>query len=86
MYRNGYNQQKYGGIDGMSRDYYFPNEHIDTAKIKECAKADAGKPNLSLVPTSIIYEIEKVRDFGVKKYKNPDNWKDVEMERYPKLY
>lgn len=46
------------------------------------AKADSGKPNLSLVPTSIIYEIEKVRDFGVKKYKNPDNWKDVEIERY----
>ena len=48
----------------------------------QSAKADSGKPNLSLVPTSIIYEIEKVRDFGVKKYKNPDNWKNVEMERY----
>ena len=46
------------------------------------AKADAGKPNLSLVPTEIIYEIEKVRAFGVEKYKNPDNWKYVSMERY----
>lgn len=46
------------------------------------AKADSGKPNLSLVPPNIIFEIEKVRRFGVAKYKNPDNWKNVEMERY----
>ena len=46
------------------------------------AKADDGKPTLSLVPKEIIYEIEKVRSFGVKKYKDPDNWKRVEMERY----
>lgn len=46
------------------------------------AKADGGKPILSLVPKEIIYEIEKVRSFGVKKYKDPDNWKRVELERY----
>lgn len=46
------------------------------------AKADSGKPTLSLVPTQIIYEIEKVRSFGNKKYHDPDNWKQVEMERY----
>lgn len=46
------------------------------------AKADSGKPNLSLVPKEIIYEIEKVRAFGSKKYHNPDNWKKVEIERY----
>ena len=48
----------------------------------QSAKADSGKPNLSLVPKQIIYEIEKVRDFGVRKYKEPDNWKKVELERY----
>ena len=46
------------------------------------AKADDGKPILSLVPKEIIYEIEKVRSYGVKKYKDPDNWKRVEIERY----
>lgn len=46
------------------------------------AKADSGKPNLSLVPKEIIYEIEKVRSFGTKKYKDPNNWKNVEFERY----
>ena len=45
-------------------------------------KADSGKPILSLVPTEIIYEIEKVRSFGVEKYKDPNNWKNVEIERY----
>ena len=49
---------------------------------RQNAKADSGKPNLSLVPKAVIYEIEKVRSFGVKKYKSPDNWKNVEMERY----
>lgn len=48
----------------------------------QSAKADSGKPMLSLVPKEIIYEIEKVRAYGVKKYKEPDNWKNVEMERY----
>ena len=48
----------------------------------QSAKADSGKPILSLVPKQIIYEIEKVRSFGVKKYKDPDNWKKVELERY----
>lgn len=49
---------------------------------RQNAKADSGKPTLSLVPKEIIYEIEKVRSYGVKKYKHPDNWKQVEMERY----
>lgn len=46
------------------------------------AKADSDKPNLSLVPTEIIYEIEKVRKFGLEKYHDPNNWKQVEIERY----
>ena len=53
-----------------------------TEKKNQQAKADSGKPILSLVPKEIIYEIEKVRSFGVKKYKDPDNWKRVEIERY----
>lgn len=46
------------------------------------AKFDSGKPKLSLVPCEIIRAIAKVREFGVKKYKDPDNWKQVEAERY----
>jgi hypothetical protein len=46
------------------------------------AKADRGKPNYTLVPTEIIKEIEKVREFGCMKYSDPENWKKVEVERY----
>ncbi len=51
-------------------------------KDNQSAKADAGKPDLSLVPKQIIYEIEKVRRYGTQKYKDKDNWKKVELERY----
>ena len=62
------------------------SDNVTTAVIKDTqnqsAKADSGKPNLSLVPTEIIYEIEKVRAFGSRKYHDKDNWKKVEIERY----
>ena len=48
----------------------------------QTAKADAGKPDLTLVPLKIIWDIAKVREFGTQKYKDPDNWKRVEIERY----
>lgn len=48
----------------------------------QTAKADNGKPKLSLVPTEIIYGIERVRSYGTEKYHDPDNWKQVEIERY----
>ena len=45
-------------------------------------KADYGKEQLTLVPRRIIHDIAAVRMFGVQKYKDPDNWKRVEVERY----
>ena len=46
------------------------------------AKADAGKLQLTLVPTGIIRAIARIRMFGNEKYKSPDNWKTVEPQRY----
>ena len=46
------------------------------------AKADAGKPRLSLVPRKIIWAIAKIREYGNKKYGDPENWKQVEAQRY----
>lgn len=46
------------------------------------AKADAGKPRLSLVPSEIIRDIARVREYGNDKYGDPENWKTVEPERY----
>ena len=48
----------------------------------QSAKADTGKLGLTLVPRKIIFEIAKIREYGCKKYKDPDNWKRVEVERY----
>ena len=48
----------------------------------QTAKRDAGKPRPTLVPPKIIWAITKVREFGCKKYSDPDNWKKVESQRY----
>lgn len=45
-------------------------------------KADAGKPRLTLVPRQIIWDVAAVREYGNRKYKDPDNWKQVETQRY----
>lgn len=46
------------------------------------AKADAGKLQITLVPTQLIRDVAEVRMYGNAKYGNPDNWKTVEPERY----
>ena len=51
-------------------------------KNDQTAKADAGKLQLSLVPTQIVKDIAEVRMYGNRKYGDPDNWKTVEMRRY----
>lgn len=53
------------------------NSHSDRE-----AKFDQGKPQLTLVPRQIIFDIAKVREYGCKKYGDPDNWKKVSPERY----
>ena len=46
------------------------------------AKADAGKLLLHLVPLQIIRDIAEVRQYGLVKYLDPDNWRRVEPVRY----
>ena len=47
------------------------------------AKADGGKPHPSYVPVEIIKAVMDVREFAVNgKYRDPLNWKTVEVERY----
>lgn len=61
----------------------WDREMPDTDQIdKQEAKADAGKPRLSLVPSQIIRDIARVREYGNAKYHDPDNWRKVEPERY----
>ena len=37
---------------------------------------------MSLVPSQIIHDIARVREYGNDKYGDPENWKTVEVERY----
>lgn len=46
------------------------------------AKADAGKPRPTLVPVSLIEAVTAIRMYGNAKYHDPDNWKQVEPQRY----
>lgn len=52
------------------------------SELKTEAKHDAGKIRPSLVPVQIIKDIAEVREYGVKKYSDPNNWKVVELQRY----
>ena len=56
--------------------------HREDVDQSQSAKSDAGKPKLTLVPQQIIYDIAKVREYGNKKYGDPENWRTVEPERY----
>lgn len=48
----------------------------------QSAKSDAGKPKLTLVPPQIIRDIAIIREYGNKKYGDPENWRTVEPSRY----
>ena len=49
---------------------------------KQEAKADAGKLRPTLVPVSLIEAVASIREYGVEKYHDPDNWTKVEPQRY----
>ena len=50
----------------------------------QTAKADKGKPRLTLVPMCIMFAIARIREYGNRKYSDggKDNWKEVEPERH----
>ena len=45
-------------------------------------KADHGKPRPTLVPPSLVMAVAKIREYGCQKYTDPENWKQVEPQRY----
>lgn len=45
-------------------------------------KSDEGKIRPTLVPTEMIRAVAVIREYGVKKYGDKENWKRVEKERY----
>ena len=65
-------------------DREMPDKNVPDTNVghEQEAKADAGKPRLTLVPTQIIWDVAEVREYGTLKYHDPDNWKQVEAQRY----
>lgn len=63
-------------------------ERAENSKLREgrmldqTAKADAGKPAISNSPPQIIWDIAEVKEYGDKKYGDPNNWKSVDIKRY----
>ena len=49
---------------------------------EEIAKADAGKLRPTLVPPHMVMAVTAVREFGTRKYHDPENWRKVEPQRY----
>ncbi len=64
--------------DDITEKYY----NMISGNNSQAVKTDSGKPKLTLVPLRIIYDIAEVREYGIRKYHDPDNWKGVEVERY----
>ena len=48
----------------------------------QAAKADIGKLRLTLVPIRLIQAVAAVREYGARKYRDPENWRKVEPQRY----
>ncbi len=46
------------------------------------AKADAGKLQMMLMLPEINKAVVRVREYGIEKYKDPDNWKRVSKSRW----
>jgi hypothetical protein len=68
-------RQKLGITDSFA-------DPLDPTWKPDNAKADAGKPRLSLVPPEIIRAVCRVREYGTEKYHDPENWRQVESDRY----
>ena len=65
-------------------DKFEPKDTKPALMPSQTAKADAGKPQLTLVPRKIIWAIAKVRMYGVNvKYPQTgrDGWKTIDKER-----
>lgn len=54
----------------------------DQPEINQEAKSDGGKPRPSLVPPALIRGVDAIREYGCKKYSDPENWRRVEPQRY----
>lgn len=46
------------------------------------AKDTKGKLDLTTVPPELIVAVARIRQYGINKYKERDNWKKVSVDEY----
>lgn len=64
-----------------TQDILKPSGNMREIPLNGGMKYDGGKPELSLIPTSLILEVGKVLTYGAKKYA-PNNWrKGIQQSR-----
>ena len=68
----------------MTPDQIKTQNEYTASKPDQTAKADAGKPQLTLVPRRILFDIARIREYGNAKYPEggPENWRQVDPQRY----
>lgn len=67
------------------KGYLFEGGHMKaylSSKEGQEAKADAGKLQMMLMLPEINKAVVRVREYGIEKYKEPDNWKRVSKSRW----
>ena len=70
---------------GEAPTKWYPRETSEAepaALPNQKAKADAWKWKPTLVPVSLIRAVGAVREYGTAKYHDPENWRQVEAQRY----
>lgn len=63
------------GVKVVNPSNWIPAENQE-------AKSDAGKPRPTLCPVSLINAVTDIREYGCRKYHDPENWRKVEPQRY----
>ena len=68
---------------GGSYPDYFQTSGNEPDPAPNPHKDDDGKPPISLVPTGIIWEIAKVREYGLRKYPDTgrEGWRSISKQR-----
>lgn len=59
-----------------------PISNVCTKLKDQQPKTDQGKPRPTLVPVSLIEAVTAIREYGCQKYHDPENWRQVEPQRY----
>lgn len=78
VYRNWKKEVEYATLLHSSQNKLKEGEVMSDQAVKQ----DEGKPRPTLVPVSLIEAVTTVREYGCAKYHAPENWREVEPQRY----